>query len=242
MRALLAQLRIELTLSLRQGEQLLVSLGIPVLVLLFFSFVDVLPADSGGSGGIDALMPGILALGVMSTAMVALGIGTGFERFYRVLKRLGATPLGRGRLVLAKIGMVLVLEVLQLCLLVPVALLAGWAPSPRAALLLPAYVLGTAAFAGIGLTLAGTLSATRNLAVTNAAYLGLLFFGGIIVPPDRLPEAVATVVRLLPTGALAEAFAAATTVDPTGPAWVWAVLVVYAVAMPLLAVRWFRWE
>ncbi|MGZ4785713.1 MAG: ABC transporter permease, partial [Acidimicrobiales bacterium] len=88
MKAFAAQTRMELSLSLRQGEQLLVSIGIPLLLLIFFSLVDVLPKPDGVDDPVTFLAPGVLALAVMSTAMVSLGIGTGFERQYKVLKRL----------------------------------------------------------------------------------------------------------------------------------------------------------
>jgi len=114
MKALLAQTRSELMLSLRNGEQLLVNIAIPLLLLVFFSAVKVLPIPTGVDKRVDFLAPGIIALAVMSNAMVALAIGTGFERHYKVLKRLGATPLGRGRWVLAKIGMVKILLIVQL--------------------------------------------------------------------------------------------------------------------------------
>ena len=109
MKRLLTQLRAEVQLTLRNGEQLLLTLGIPVLLLVFFSLVDVLP--TGTADPVDFLAPGVLALAVMSTSMVSLGIGTGFERSYHVLKRLGATPLGRPRLVLAKVLSVAVVAV-----------------------------------------------------------------------------------------------------------------------------------
>ena len=105
MRALFSQYRTELAMSSRQGEQLLVSLGIPLLILVFFSTVDVLP--TGTDEPVDFLAPGVLALAVMSASMVSLGIGTGFERSYGVLKRLGAAPLGRPRWTAAKILTVL---------------------------------------------------------------------------------------------------------------------------------------
>ena len=114
---LAAQTRVEMTLTLRRGESLLLVLGIPVLLLVFFSVVDVLPTGDGEP--IDFLAPGILALAVMSTAMVSLGIATGFERSYGVLKRLGATPLGRPRLVAAKTAAVVLIEIVQLVVLVP---------------------------------------------------------------------------------------------------------------------------
>ncbi|MGZ4741281.1 MAG: ABC transporter permease, partial [Ilumatobacteraceae bacterium] len=126
MRLTFIQLRAELRRVAGNGEQLLLTLGIPVLLLVFFSLVDVLP--TGTKDSIDFLAPGILALATMSTAMVSLGIGTGFERSYHVLKRLGATPLGRPRLIAAKIGAVIAVEVVQFAVLIPVAYLLDWKP------------------------------------------------------------------------------------------------------------------
>jgi ABC-2 type transport system permease protein len=242
MRALTAQWRTELLLSLRQGEQLLVSVGIPVLALVFFSLVDVLPGRNGQTHAVESLAPAVLALAVMSTAMVSLGIATGFERYYGVLKRLGATPLGRGRLVGAKAAMVLTVEVLQLLILVPVSLLLGWRPGGTPILLVPAYLLGTAAFAGIGLLLAGTLRGTLNLAVCNALYVVLLLFGGIVIPAAKLPGVLGGLAHLLPSSALADVLHAALTPGEPFPGAAWAVLTAWAVVMPVLAARLFRWE
>ncbi len=246
MKAYIAQTRAELRMSLRQGEQMLVSLGIPVLILVFFSLVDVLPtagtAVPAGSKAVDSVTPSVLALAIMSTAMVSLGIGTGFERYYKVLKRLGSTPLGRPRLIGAKATMVLLLEGVQLAVIVPIAFALGWHPGGRVALVIPAYVLGTAAFAGLGLLLAGTLKGTLNLAVCNGLYLLLLLFGGIIIPPDRLPGALGTLATVLPSGALAEIMRYALMPDVAFPGGAWLVLAVWAVATPVLAARFFRWE
>jgi ABC-2 type transport system permease protein len=253
-RAYLHQTRAELAMSLRQGEQLLVSIGIPFLILVFFSLVDVLPQfpDSRFDDfrpetlaplqAVDSIAPSVLALAIMSTAMVALGIGTGFERYYQVLKRLGSTPLGRPRLVAAKISMVLVLEAIQLVILVPTALALGWQPGGRVWQVVPAYLLGTAAFAGIGLLLAGTLKGTLNLAVCNGLYLVLLLFGGIMVPLDRLPEPLRGVGHLLPSGALSDVMHASLTPQVVFPKAAWLVLGAWAVALPLAAARFFRWE
>lgn len=231
----------ELRLSLRQGEQLLVSIGIPLLLLVFFSLVDVLPEPAGVTRPVDFLAPGIMALAVMSSAMVSLGIGTGFERQYGVLKRLGTTPLGRGRLVAAKILTVLALELVQLAVLVPVALALGWRPGSSAALAVPAVLLGTAAFAGIGLLLAGTLRGIVNLAVCNGLYLVLLLLGGMIIPLDRLPGPLAAAARALPAAALAE-ITGGTLGTGTASGVAWAVLAAWAVAAPVVAAWRFRWE
>jgi len=238
---LLAQLRAELRLNLRNGEQLLLTLGIPVLLLVFFSLVDVLP--TGTDDPVDFLAPGILALAVMSTAMVSLGIGTGFERSYHVLKRLGTTPLGRPRLIAAKIATVAAVELLQFAVLVPVAYALGWSPaSPNWLAAVGAVVLGTLAFAGIGLTLAGRLRGEINLAAQNGLYLVLLLLGGMVIPFGELPGALRTVAHLLPSGALADVLREALAGAGTRPGASWAVLGAWATATPLLAAWLFRWD
>jgi len=241
MRALAAQTRMELSLSLRQGEQLLVSIGIPLLLLVFFSLVDVLPKPAGVDDAVTFLAPGVLALAVMSTAMVSLGIGTGFERQYKVLKRLGSTPLGRPRLIAAKVAMVLAIELVQVIVLVPTALALGWDPDGSIALVIPAYLLGTAAFAGIGLLMAGTLKGTVTLAAANGLYLVLLLLSGMVIPLSKLPAPARSVARTLPSGALAEALRGALGPLPI-PDRAWIVLAVWAVATPVIAAMTFRWE
>lgn len=242
MSAYAAQVRTELGLTLRQGEQLLVSIGIPLLVLVFFSLVDVLPTPEGVDEPVDFLAPGVLALAVVSTAMVSLGIGTGFERQYGVLKRLGATPLGRPRWVAAKISMVAVVEAIQIVVLVAVAGALGWSPGGPIVLALPAITFGTAAFAGIGLLMAGTLRGTATLALANGLYLVLLLLGGMVIPLDELPDALRTIAELLPAAALTETIDGALTDGAEASGQAWAVLVVWAVLAPSAAARWFRWE
>jgi ABC-2 type transport system permease protein len=240
MRPYLAQLRAEVQVVVRNGEQLLVTLGIPVLLLVFFSLVDVLPTGTGDA--IDFLAPGIIALAVMSTAMVSLGISTGFERSYQVLKRLGATPLGRPRLVAAKITSVALIELVQLTVLVPVAFLLGWSPNdPRWVQAAVAVVLGTSAFAGLGLLLAGILRGEVNLAVQNGLYLVLLLLGGIVIPFDELPLPLRVVGRVMPSGALADVLRQALAQAGSAPGWSWLVLVTWALVTPLAASRLFRW-
>ena len=148
MRAVRAQIAAELRLTMRRGDSVLLNVAIPIGLLVFFSLVDVLPKPSGVSRSVDFLPPGILALAVMSTSMVSLGIATGFERQYGVLKRLGATPLGRPRLLAAKIVAVAAIEVLQVALIVLVALLLGWNPGGTEAAAVPAILLATIAFSG----------------------------------------------------------------------------------------------
>ncbi|MEP6659650.1 MAG: ABC transporter permease [Acidimicrobiales bacterium] len=240
MNKLLAQTRVEVTLTARRGESLLLTLGIPVLLLVFFSLVDVLP--TGTAKGIDFLAPGILALAVMSTAMVGLGIATGFERSYGVLKRLGATPLGRPRLVAAKVASVLAIELGQFAVLIPVAFALGWHAGSGWPASLGAVLLGTAAFAGVGLLMAGRLRGEVNLAAANGLYLVLLLVGGMVIPLTKLPSGLRSVARALPSGALSDALHGALTKGLSVPARAWVVLVVWAVIAPAAAAATFRWE
>lgn len=198
MRIYSSQLRQELTVMIRNGEQLLLLVVIPVALLVFFSQTDFLP--TGNENKIDFLLPGILSLAVISTAMVSLGIATGFERSYGVLRRLGTTPLGTRRLVAAKISAICIIEIAQLVILTVVGLLLGWNPS-RINLLqvLVFIILGTACFAGIGLTLAGRLRAEMNLAAQNGLYLVFLLLGGIFVASDELPSTLSKVSSFSPS-------------------------------------------
>ena len=244
LRPLTAQTGMEFFMTLRRGETLLLTLGIPVVFLLFFSKVPVVSTPTATPA--DFFVPGILALAVMSTAMVSLGIATGFERGYGVLKRLGSTPLGRPRLLGAKVITVVAVEMLQAAILLPVGLGLGWNPggggSPAVAAALGVMVLGSAAFAGIGLLMAGTLRAEVNLAACNGLYLILLLLGGMIVPIGKLPGGVASLAKLLPAEALSASLHA-TLGEGTAPSWQsLTVLAVWAVAAPVAAALTFRWE
>ena len=241
MSALRAQINAEVSLVRRNGEQLLVTLGIPLLLLTFFSLVDILP--SGTADSVDFLVPGILALAVMSTSMVSLGIGTGFERSYLVLKRLAATPLGTSRLIVAKTVAVAAVEAVQMALLVGLGLILGWSPvSANWLLAVLAVVAGTAAFAGIGLTLAGNLRGEVNLAASNGLYLVLLLVGGVLFPIDRLPAPLEWVGRGLPTYALSDVLRDALMSSGSHAGTSWLVLMIWSIVAPTVAATTFHWN
>jgi ABC-2 type transport system permease protein len=241
LRMVAAQTRVELLLALRRGESVLVTMGVPTLLLLFFGMVAVLPTGAGRP--VDFLLPGILALAIMSTAMVSLGIATAYERHYRVLKRLGGSPLPRAGLLLAKIAAVLAIELIQVALLLAVALLVfGWRPTGNPGLALLALLLGTSAFGGLGLALAGALRAEATLAAANGLYLVFLLLGGIVFPLSALPAALAGPAGLLPAAALAETLRAGLAPDIPAPLAPLALLAFWALATPIAAARTFRWE
>jgi ABC-2 type transport system permease protein len=238
-----AQVRIETYMTLRRGETLLLTIGIPVVFLVFFSNVHVV--STGTAKGVTFFVPGILALAVMSTAMVSLGIATGFERGYGVLKRLGATPLGRGRLLGAKIITIVAVELLQAAVLLPIGIGLGWTPRGgivSGAATLAVILLASTGFAGFGLLLAGILRAEVNLAAANGLYLVFLLLGGMVLPVGRLPGAVQAVATLLPGAALSSALHHLLGNGSSVALHNWVTLAVWAVATPVLAARTFRWE
>jgi ABC-2 type transport system permease protein len=240
-----AQAALELSMTLRNGEQLLLTLVIPAGLLVALGpteFLDLGTAP-GAQARLAVLAPGVLALAVLSTAFTGLAIQTGFERRYGVLKRLGATPLGRGGLLAGKSGAVFAVEALQIVLLSTLAVGLGWRPDLNPAGLAAAaglIVVATVALAGMGLLLAGTVRAEATLAAANLVYLVLLVGGGLIVPATDWPEALSTAQFLLPTAALADGLRAALGGRPVGAA-PWLVLGVWAAA-GAWAVRLFRWE
>lgn len=240
-----SQVRTELRTLFRNGEQLLLTMVIPLGLLVFFSTVDVLPSGDPKvfAEPVDFLAPGILALAVVSSAMVSLGIATGFERGYGVLKRLGITPLGRPRWLAAKVLAVLSVQMVQFALVVPVAMALGWNSSGADwAGAVGAVALGTAAFAGIGLFLAGRLRAEINLAVQNLVFLVLLLTSGMVIPFEELPTSFADVARYLPSGALTDLLREVLVGGGSDIGCAWVVLGVWAFAAPALASATFRWE
>lgn len=239
-RMIRAQAALETRMLLRNGEQLLLTVVIPTLLLVLFSAVDIV--DTGPGKAVDFLAPGVLALAVMSTAFTGQAIATGFERRYGVLKRLGASPLPRWGLMTAKTASVLVTEVLQIALLTVIAFALGWSPhgNPLAVVLL--LVLGTAAFSGLGLLMAGTLKAEATLAAANLAFLLLLVGGGVIVPLEKFPGAVRTALEALPISALSDGLRDVLR-DGAGMPWAdLGILTVWAVLGLGAAARFFRWE
>ncbi|TKK84174.1 ABC transporter permease [Herbidospora galbida] len=235
----LAQAGAEVRATLRNGEQLLLTLIIPILLLVGFSkapFLDV------GGPRVDFVAPGVLALAVLSTAFTGQAIATGFERRYGVLKRLGATPLSRTGLMLAKTAAVIVVEVLQIVVLVLVALALGWSPHGNPLTVALLVVLGTAAFSGLGLLMAGTLRAEATLAGANLVYLLLLALGGVVLPVSAFPESIRPLLEILPITALTDGVRSVLTGVGGFPMGAALVLLSWAVLALAAAARWFRWE
>ena len=232
----------ELRLALRRGESLLVTFVIPAGVLLVFSAFDMSGGTATGKP-VDRMLPGSMALAIIAASMVSLAIATGFERSYGVIKRLGGSPAGSSVLVASKTVAVIVVEAVQMVLLVGIALALGWTPGPNPSLplVVAGVLLGTVAFAGLGLLMAGTLRAEATLALANLLFLLSLVLGGIVLPLDRLPGPVATVASVLPPAALTGVLTIGLGApgDATEPL---ILLTGWAIVLAVLAARKFRWD
>lgn len=241
-RAVLAQTRMELALTMRRGENVLVTIVVPLVLLIFFASLGLIPSTSAGP--MDYLVPGILALAIISTGMVNLGIATAYERYYGVLKRLGGSPLPRWGLLVAKALSVLVLEVFQVVLLLAVAVVGyGWLPhGGQVILAVIGLVLGTLAFSAIGLAMAGGLRAEATLAIANGLYLLFLLLGDVLMPLDHLPPLLRPVSEILPATALSDTLRFAFTGSPAFPTFSAITLLAWAIVALVVAARTFRWE
>jgi ABC-2 type transport system permease protein len=235
----LAQAGIELRLMLRNGEQLLLTIVIPTVLLLLFTAAPVLSLPTPR---VDFLVPGVLALAVMSTAFTGQAIGTGFERRYGVLRRLGTTPLSRPGLLGAKTLAVLGVEILQVAVLSLVGLALGWSPHGSPIAVVGLLVLGTAAFSALGLLMAGTLRAEATLAAANLVYLVFLVLGGVAFPLTRYPAGLRHVLELLPIAALSDGLRVVLRSGGDVPMHDWVTLALWTLAAGAAAVRWFHWE
>jgi len=242
-RAVLAQARLETRLLARSSESLLITLGIPLGVLVFFSIVDVLP--TGDTDAVSFLVPGVLALSATSTGLVASAIQTAYERKSGALKLLGVTPLGRPGFVVAKLASVFAILLVQTGLVLGLALtVLGW--RPQGGVVGIVSVVPTVLFVGLvmtalGLVLAGTLTAELTTAVSNALFLMLLLVGGVAVEQTVLPDALASLGAVTPLGAGVRALRALLDGTP-GAVSALLGLAAWGLVGTAVAVRSFRWE
>ncbi|MFC3299125.1 ABC transporter permease [Arthrobacter agilis] len=232
--------RYEALAMLRNGEQLVLAIVLPLLALVALVITPLL--DGFGPSRIDVAAPGVLALCTMSTAFTGQGIATGFDRRYGVLRFLSTTPLGRSGLILGKAVAVAGVLGVQLVVIGGTAVLLGWEPRtvgiPGAALLL---LVGSAAFTALGLLVAGTLRPEATLAVTNLVWILLAAAGGVILPASALPAAVEPFVAVLPSAALGDGLRSAL-VDGSLDPVACLVLLAWATVASLAAIRWFKWS
>ncbi|PID54246.1 MAG: ABC transporter [Micrococcales bacterium] len=234
-----AQIGWDVRTLLGNGEQLLLSLVLPVLALVALTLTRSITVPvPDGLNRVDVVTPGVMALAIISTSFTGQAITTAFDRRRAVLRLLSTTPLGSSGLLLGRIGAVLLIQVLQLILLGGVAMFLGWSPTWGSAWLgLLTVALGTACFTGLGMLLGGTTKAEIVLALANLAWVLFAAFGVLLPPGDGLDR----LALWLPSGALADLMRAG--LAGTGhPVRSSLVLLGWSVAVVGAAVRLFRWD
>ncbi|RAN74290.1 ABC transporter [Bacillus sp. SRB_336] len=239
-RRVISQGRYEAAAMLRNGEQLVLMIVMPLLGLIALAVTPTL--DGMGNSRINIATPGILALCALSTAFTGQGIATGFDRRYGVLRFLSTTPLGKAGLIAGKVIAVLVALAIQVVIISTVAAFLGWRPSAAGvALGIPLLVLGAATFTALGLLIAGTVRPEATLAITNLGWILLAALGGIVLPATKFSATMAGIVDWLPSGALGTLMRAAL-LQGRVDVFAIVILLAWAVAGSIAAIKWFKWN
>lgn len=238
----LRQASFDLRLLLRNGEQLLLTLIIPVVLLIGLTLAPIVSLQvPDGVPRINAALAGVLAVAVLSSAFTSLAIGIGFDRRSGALQLLATTPLSRAGILSARALATLAMVLAQTILLLAVALALGWAPAAIGGSLC-FVVLGTISLGTCGLALGGWARAEATLAIANGIFVLLLLAGGTALPTSTLPPPVATVVGWLPTAALGDALRTLMGSASGNLLRDAAILACWGVIGSVVALRTFRWD
>ena len=236
--------RYETMAMLRNGEQLMLNIIFPVMALFALRFTGLIDeyANSVGVSRMDAAVPGVLALCVISTALSGQGIATGFDRRYGVLRFLATTPLGRNGLIMGKCIAVLVVVAIQFTLVAALGYGLGWRPDAIAvSRSIITMLMGAGAFTALGLLIAGTVRAEATLAIVNIAWVILAGAGGVVFPLKSFPDWYAGIVAWSPSAALGDALRGNFIQHQwlADPHWV---IIVWTVVIGFIASRKFKWS
>ena len=236
--------RYETVAMLRNGEQLMLNIIFPVMALIALRFTGLIDeyANSVGVSRMDAAVPGVLALCVISTALSGQGIATGFDRRYGVLRFLATTPLGRNGLIMGKCIAVLVVVAIQFTLVAVLGYGLGWRPDAIAvSRSIITMIMGAGAFTALGLLIAGTVRAEATLAIVNIAWVILAGAGGVVFPLKSFPDWYAGIVAWSPSAALGDALRGNFIQHQwlAEPHWV---IIVWTVVIGFIASRKFKWS
>lgn len=230
-----AQTRMELSLFLRNGEQLLVALIIPLAALIALVAIDF---GAVPEPRVDHAITAVLTMSVMGTSFTGQAIAVAFDRRYDALKRLGGTPLPPAVIITGKILATLILVAGQTIILGAVAVAMGWRPDPAGILVGAVLIaLGSAAFSSMGLLLGGTMRAEIVLGLANLIWFVLIGAAGLAIGVVDLPSRVADVLVVVPSYALTDALLTAN--NGGLPALAAVVLVAWTAVCGAFAVRHF---
>lgn len=239
----ITQARFDLRVVVRNGEQLLLTVLIPLALLLALSLSTFISLDvPAGVARVDAALAGVLSVAVLSSAFTSLAISVGFDRRSGALLMLATTPLSRSSILAARSLATLVIVLVQSLVLATAGALLGWRPDASALGALGFVILGSLSFGALGFALGGALRAEATLALANGIFLVLLFAGGTAVPASALPAPLSAIVSALPSAALGDALRTLLAGAAGSLLLDVVILVGWGVAGALIAARTFRWD
>ncbi|NKZ99567.1 multidrug ABC transporter permease [Rhodococcus hoagii] len=206
-RMLASQTKLELTLLLRNGEQLLITMLIPITLLIGLT---LLPIGDFGTDRVDTIVPAVMMVAIMSTAFTGQAIAVGFDRRYGRSNAWARPRLPKWGIIAGKSAAVVIVVAMQTLILGAIGFALGWRPSVLG-LALGAVViaLGTVTFACMGLLLGGSLRAEIVLALANILWFAMAGIGSVIFA-DQINDGVRIAAQIVPSGALAQALEDAT--------------------------------
>lgn len=237
-----AHAKLEARALITNGEQLMVSLMLPAMVLLGLRFIPVSPAlFSGKSPSMTDAVAATAVTAIIATSLTSQAIATGFDRRNGVLRWIATTPLGRGGYMLGKLGALAVVHILQIVVLGALSFALGWRPTAGEILWsIPVWILATCAFGGLGLLIAGTLRTEAVLALSNIIFILLIAVGGVVIPANGFPAPVDALISVLPSAAASSALTE--TLSGHAPSLAaLGLLALWAAVFGGLTVRFFRW-
>ena len=207
--------------------------------------VDQLTLQSTTISTVTYLVPSILAMALMQLGVFA-AVPLVQQREKGILRRIGATPLPRWKLVASNIMMQLVVAVVDTVLILGVGVLVFKIQIVGNLAAAAGFVfLGAGAFLALGFMLASFLKTEEQATgVVQVVQMPLMFLSGIFFPFDFMPDFLRSVARLLPLtylgDGLRQTMVSGTQVAPL--AMDAAVLAGWLVVCLAIAARSFRWD
>lgn len=231
----------ELKLFLRDPAMVFFVVGLPILLVAVFG------SQAHPSTDHDPVLT-FLPAAALSVGLAGLSFNTmpAVLATYRekgILRRLAATPVHPSRVLLAELVIAMSAAVVTAILVIVVGSAGFGFLLPQAPVaLLVAFVLGSLSLFSVGLVLAALAPSGRGASSIGAfVFLLSIFSGGVFVPREDLPSAVATIGGYTPLGSTMDAIRSAWTGDWASPVQL-AVMAGYSVILGAVAARTFRWE
>ncbi|MFO0749661.1 MAG: ABC transporter permease [Myxococcota bacterium] len=165
-----------------------------------------------GARYIDFLLPGLIAMNLMGSALWGVGYGMVQERSKKLMRRFATTPLSKTQFLASYIISRLVFLAGEVAFLVGFGALAfGVEVQGSVATLLLVALVGVLAFTGLAVLCASRTSSVEVVSgLVNALTLPMWLLSGTFFSYERFPEAVQPIIRALPLTALNDALRAVT--------------------------------